>query len=130
MKPFSRVQRVGVARWFPGAVVNGGRALVAFGEGYPRAEVRVWREGGKVMWESGVAGSDDRGGMEWTVSARGEFSPSGGAGAEEAYAGAVRAWSARGHRTPGGAGGRGTGDDSGEGLENPDLRCGHRMANL
>ena len=94
MRPFSMLQRMGVSRWFPGAVVNGSRALVAFGEGYPRAEVRVWREGGKVMWESGVAGSDDRGGMTWDVSARGEFSPSDGAGAEEAYSGAVRAWGA------------------------------------
>ena len=95
MLPFSRIQRVGILRWFPGAVVNGGRALVTFGEGYPRAEVRVWREGGKVVWESGVVRSDDRGGMSWDVSARGEFSPGDGAGAEDAYAGAVRAWGSK-----------------------------------
>lgn len=104
MRPFSRLQRVGVARWFPGAVVNGGRALVAFGEGYPRAEVRVWRDGARVMWESGVAWSDDRGGIGWSPRGRGEFSPETGEGAAGAYAAAVGAWGGR-DRNPGGAGG-------------------------
>ena len=116
MVPFGAAQRLAIREGFPGAVVNGSRGVVVFGEGYPRAEVRLWRDGGLVRWEAGVSYALEVGGLGWEASGNGSFGPGGGlASGREAYSAAVAGWGryvAGTHRVAGHPGvGRGTAGD-------------------